>query len=98
MASFQDRLADNVLGKLYVDKSCIYCDLCVQTAPALFREQTARGWAYVQRQPQTEQEFEYAMKALEGCPTESIGCDGDLALKGKSPRNIIARLLDKLRR
>ncbi len=77
MAKIEARVAQNVRGKFYVDAQCIYCDLCVETAPTVFREFKERGWAYVFAQPASEEEERAAMDAVEGCPTESIGFDGD---------------------
>jgi type II secretion system protein G len=77
MAKIDERVAQNVPGKFYVDASCIYCDLCVETAPKVFREFKESGWAYVFAQPVTEEEVKAAMEAVECCPTESIGYDGE---------------------
>src|SRR5262249_25066489 len=75
MASIAARVPQNVHGKFYVDFSCIYCGLCEQTAPTVFRECNEQGWAYVFHQPETAQELHQAIEALEGCPTASIGRD-----------------------
>ena len=77
MAKFEDRVAQNVPGKFYVDWSCIYCGLCDETAPTVFREHNERGWAFVFHQPTTPDELLRVQEAVEGCPTESIGADGD---------------------
>ena len=77
MAKVASRIAQNAPGKFYVDDTCIYCDLCVEIAPPIFAEHKETGNAYVSRQPQTPEETRLAMEAVEGCPTESIGIDGD---------------------
>ena len=77
MALFTARVPQNVPGKLYVDSSCIYCELCDQTAPSIFRECNEQGWAYVFKQPETPEELRQCQLAVECCPTESIGTDGD---------------------
>ena len=77
MASIAKRVRQNTVGKFYVDWSCIYCDLCVETIPKVFQENKETGWAFVARQPNTDEELSLAMEAVDGCPTESIGCDGD---------------------
>ena len=77
MANPKDKVAENVPGKFYVDRSCIYCGLCDQTAPTAFRECSEQGWAYVYRQPDTPEEIAACIQAVEGCPTASIGADGD---------------------
>lgn len=35
------------------------------------------GFSVVYRQPETPEEVDLATEALEGCPTESIGSDGN---------------------
>ena len=77
MAKFEDRVAQNTSGKFYVDWQFIWCGLCEEVAPTVFREHKERGWAYVFHQPQTPEELERVKKAVEGYPTESIGTDGD---------------------
>ena len=78
MARIEHRVPQNVEGRFYVDWSCIYCDLCVEVAPTVFKEKKEEGWAYVVNQPSSLEEVEAAMEAVEGCPTESSGFDGDL--------------------
>lgn len=78
MARFEHRVLQNVEGRFYVDWSCIYCALCVEVAPTVFQEKKEEGWAYVFNQPVSLEEVGAAMKAVEGCPTESIGFDGNL--------------------
>ncbi|HXC99559.1 MAG TPA: ferredoxin [Verrucomicrobiae bacterium] len=51
--------------------------VCDQTAPSIFRECNEKGWAYVFKQPQTVEELRQCMEAVGGCPTQSIGKDGD---------------------
>jgi ferredoxin len=77
MAEFRNRIPENVPGKFYVDDQCIYCDLCREIAPNVFREERPWGWASVFRQPSTAEEIALAVEALEGCPVEAIGSDGD---------------------
>ncbi len=90
MASFHDRVPQNSPGKFYVDGTCIYCELCVKTAPATFRESNEMGWAFVFAQPRDKLEQDAALLAADGCPTESIGFDGDTndwAKPGLDPLN-----------
>lgn len=77
MATTTDRLPQNIVGRYYVDSSCIDCDLCRTTAPAFFRRDDEIGFSIVHRQPVTPEELALAEEAREGCPTESIGNDGD---------------------
>jgi len=79
MADLNRRLPQNVLGQFYVDDTCIYCDLCVEIAPTIFKEINEQGWAAVFNEPSTEAEIALAIAALEACPTESIGRDGEMS-------------------
>lgn len=60
-----------------MDSSCIDCDLCRETAPASFRRNDDIGLSIVFHQPITAEEVAQAREALESCPTESIGDDGN---------------------
>ena len=77
MATTTERLPQNVLGRFYVDASCIDCDICRSTAPAFFRRDDDIGFSVVYRQPLTPEELALAEEAREGCPSESIGNDGE---------------------
>ena len=77
MASTTERLTENVIGRYYVDASCIDCDLCRGTAPAFFTRNDEIGFSVVHRQPVTTDEIALAEEAREGCPSESIGNDGE---------------------
>jgi ferredoxin len=76
MANPLQRVEQNIAGKFYVDRSCIYCGLCDEHAPLIFRECNEQGWAYVYHQPVTSEELRLAIEAKESCPTNSIGDDG----------------------
>jgi ferredoxin len=67
----------NISGRLYVDVACIDCDLCRITAPANFRANEEDGYSYVYKQPESAGEEEECRRALEECPVEAIGADGD---------------------
>ena len=77
MPTITDRLSQNIVGRYYVDSSCIDCDLCRTTAPAFFIRDDEIGLSVVHRQPITPEEVALAEEAVEGCPTQSIGNDGD---------------------
>ena len=64
-------------GRFYVDATCIDCDLCRETAPANFVRQDAEGYSYVVRQPDDPAEEAACLAAMEECPVEAIGNDGD---------------------
>ena len=77
MADVTNRYPVNVPGKFYVDNQCIDCDLCRETAPNNFKRSDDGGYSYVFKQPETPQEEDQSREALEGCPVEAIGNNGD---------------------
>ena len=77
MANKADKWEPNAAGKFYVDQQCIDCDLCRETAPAFFTRHDEGGYSYVFKQPTTQEEVDLCMEALEGCPVEAIGNDGE---------------------
>jgi ferredoxin len=70
------RLPENVPGPLYVDATCIDCDLCRETAPRNFRRDDVGRRSYVFHQPADPAEEAACTAALEECPVEAIGRDG----------------------
>lgn len=68
---------ENVPGKFYVDSTCIDCGLCPDTAPTVFRRFDEGGYSIAYHQPATPEELALAQEAFEGCPTDSIGNDGE---------------------
>jgi ferredoxin len=77
MAEKNLRLNVNANGAFYVDSTCIDCDLCRSTAPEVFKREEEMGVSVVFHQPSTPQEYELTEEARVGCPTESIGKDGE---------------------
>ena len=77
MANKADKWEINAAGNFYVDQQCIDCDLCRETAPAFFTRSDEGGYSYVSKQPATEEDVAACMEAMEGCPVEAIGNDGE---------------------
>lgn len=77
MADLSTKWKDNVAGKIFVDQSCIACDACVLSAPHNFTMNESDGHAYVKKQPTTPEEEAACKEAIEGCPVEAIGNNGD---------------------
>lgn len=75
MATVMSKITENVPGEFFVNEQCIDCDLCRQTAPAVFsrRMNGIAGITYVRRQPENAQESARSMEALRACPVEAIG-------------------------
>lgn len=76
MADPHDKHPLNAPGPFYNDNTCIDCDLCRETAPGIFRRDDDSGQSHVWRQPDSPEEWRLAREAMEGCPTDTIGCDG----------------------
>ena len=77
MADKTNKWPENVLGKFYVDEQSIDCDLCRETAPGFFTRNNDGGYSFVHKQPKTQEEIDLCMEALQGCPVDAIGSDGD---------------------
>ena len=77
MADREDKNTENVPGKFYVDSQCIDCDLCRETAPNNFTRAEDQGYSYVCKQPENDEELAQCREAMEGCPVEAIGEDGE---------------------
>jgi len=77
MANKADKWHTNTAGKFYVDQQCIDCDLCRETAPEYFTRFDDGGHSFVFKQPTSQEGIDQCMEALEGCPVEAIGNDGD---------------------
>ncbi|MGE0400730.1 MAG: MBL fold metallo-hydrolase [Kofleriaceae bacterium] len=73
MARASDAIADNVDGDLFVDSSCIDCDLCRQLAPSTYARTDRHAQSFVAHQPANDAEQHRALLALITCPTSSIG-------------------------
>lgn len=76
MADLAQRVPESVVGRYYVDRTCIDCELCRETAPASFVRQDDQGYSFVIRQPTDPAEEAACLAALEECPVEAIGNDG----------------------
>ena len=79
MADRKDKVAETVPGKYYVDSQCIDCDVCRVTAPDNFQRNEDRGYSYVSHQPATPDQEARCQEAMDSCPVEAIGSDGDSA-------------------
>jgi ferredoxin len=88
MPELKNRLSQNVAGAFYVDSTCIDCGLCPDTAPDFFKRDDDAGVSFVYRQPVTAEQIEAAQEAMDGCPTESIGNDGEKEARGEVPNEI----------
>lgn len=85
MPNPKDKWEDNVSGfsivagkkvSFYVDKECIICSVCSDSAPNNFRMSDDEDHDICYKQPETEKELEECYTAMESCPVEAIGDDG----------------------
>lgn len=74
---------ENVAGKFYTTDSndmsgqgCISCGLCYSMAPNNFQADDM-GAAFVSKQPIDENEEKLCQDAMDSCPVNSIGNDGE---------------------
>ena len=74
MADKENKVAENVEGPFYVDDTCIACEMCIGDAPDNF--EMGDEFAYVEKQPETDEEEEQCTEAMMNCPVDAIGDDG----------------------
>jgi ferredoxin len=77
MACKTNKYPENKSGRYYVDRECIACDACVMTAAKFFSMDQDDGHAFVSQQPSSPEEEDLCREAMEGCPVEAIGNDGE---------------------
>jgi ferredoxin len=77
MADLENKYEDNVKGAYFVDDQCIDCDLCRETAPENFTREEDGGFSFVFKQPENDEQIALCEEAMEGCPVEAIGEDGE---------------------
>ena len=77
---------DNVGGQVtidgetvsfYVDQECILCSVCSDAAPNNFRMSDDEDHDICFKQPDDADELEQCEEAMENCPVEAIGSDGN---------------------
>jgi len=85
MASKEEKWEDNVEGfviaagkkiSFFVDKECIFCNVCEEIAPDNFKQADDDSHDICYKQPENEQEIGECYEALESCPVDAIGDDG----------------------
>lgn len=81
MSDLIEKFEENAPGRFYVACVCIGCTLCVEIAPANFKENTdlelAVGNSYVYQQPGTPEEEVLCREAMDACPASAIRDDGE---------------------
>ena len=77
MADKTSKQPESVPGRWYVDQTCVPCSVCMEEAPMLLKWNADQTHVFFGKQPSTPEEEAAAQKALEVCPTGSIGSDGE---------------------
>ncbi len=82
MADKTNRLPESVPGPWYVDDTCTPCHVCLDEAGpqagfTLLKYNDDESRVIFVKQPATAEELEASQRALEICPTNAIGDDGD---------------------
>ncbi|MEW6737607.1 MAG: ferredoxin [Acidobacteriota bacterium] len=77
MANKIDKYPENIGGPFYVNTECIDCDFCRNIASSNFTRQAQDGYSYIYKQPETEEEYNQCKEAMDSCPVEAIGSDGE---------------------
>lgn len=60
----------------FVDKECILCSVCSDTAPSDFRMSGQEAHDICYKQPENKEELDQCYEAMENCPVEAIGDNG----------------------
>jgi len=85
VADWNNKWEDNIGGTVnvggkkfgfFVDKECILCSVCSDAAPNNFRMSDAEDHDICFKQPESEEEVAQCHEAMENCPVEAIGSDG----------------------
>ena len=84
---WQDNTGGKVVVKgtevsFYVDMECILCSVCSDAAPNNFRMSDDEDHDICYKQPENDEELEQCYEAMENCPVEAIGDDGQGAAGG----------------
>ena len=82
MANKEIKHPQNIRGPFYCTdpedpngEGCTACTICYVAAPGCFASDE-EGYAYVSRQPETDEEINLCREQIEDCPPQAIGDDG----------------------
>jgi ferredoxin len=77
MADKTQKVPENVPGKWYVDETCTPCHTCMEEAANLLKYNEDETKVFFFKQPTNAEEEDAADRAMNVCPTGSIGDDGE---------------------
>ncbi|HCV42367.1 MAG TPA: ferredoxin [Bacteroidetes bacterium] len=66
------KLPNNVPGRYYVSEKCDGCAYCAGVAPENFGFDKPSNTYFIGRQPDTDEEIELVLEAMEDCPVDAI--------------------------
>ena len=66
------KLPNNVPGRYYVSAKCDGCAYCAGVAPENFDFDKPSNTYFIGRQPETDEEIELVLEAMEDCPVDAI--------------------------
>jgi ferredoxin len=70
------KLPKNGVGLFYVSDECDGCAYCGMVAPDNFEYDKSSNSYYVIRQPESPEEMELVLEAMEDCPIDAIRRNG----------------------
>jgi len=76
MPSMEKKHPENEPGTYYVNSNCIDCDVCRDIAPDNFTREVENGYSFVYKQPDNNRELDLCREAMDACPVDAIGDDG----------------------
>lgn len=77
MAKPTEKFPENEPGRYYVDRQCIDCDVCRDIARDNFTRENRKAHSFVYNQPETAEQEALCKEAMEACPVEAIGDNGE---------------------
>jgi ferredoxin len=66
------KLPRNVPGKYYTTEECDGCAYCAAVAPDSFDFEKGSNTYFVARQPETAEQEDFILEAMEDCPVDAI--------------------------
>jgi len=77
------KLPGNTPGKYFTTEECDGCAYCASLAPENFDFEKESNTYFVARQPQSTEEEEFMLEAMEDCPVDAIRCLAEQAGVGQ---------------
>jgi ferredoxin len=76
------KLPGNVPGKYFTTEECDGCAYCASLAPENFDFEKGTNTYFVARQPQSAEEEDFMLEAMEDCPVDAIRCRAEQSGNG----------------